>query len=100
MTVTRPGTPGHERLLHFAWVVAEFGDPANDATSPLGIAPAAIAATRHAMTCGELAELRESVRAPLTAERFWLNLKGAWRRSRIIIPSDPVLAEQKFCAQP
>jgi len=49
------------------------------------------------MTCGDLAELLESVRAPMSGSRFWSNLTGAVRRTRLEIPVDPLEAELKFC---
>jgi arabinofuranosyltransferase len=61
------------------------------------IGPAAALAARHAMTCGDLAELLTSVRAPMTASRFWANLAGSVRRTRLIIPADPVEAERALC---
>jgi hypothetical protein len=56
-----------------------------------------IRAARHAMTCGELAELLASVREPMTAGRFWSNLIGSIHRTRLVIPSDPIEAEHHFC---
>jgi len=94
ITLTQPGKIGHEKALSWVWVLADFAAP--DAT--LNEAPAAIAAARHAMTCGDLAELLASARAPLTPARFWANLTGAVARTRLVIPADPVAAERAFCA--
>lgn len=93
ITRTLPGHIAHEKLLPQAWVLADFADPsATDGT------PAAeIAAARHAMTCGDLAELLASVRAPLTAARFWANLTGSLRRTLLVIPANPVEAERQLC---
>lgn len=90
---------GHEKTLPRPWPLAEFGDPARD-HKQTDLTPAVqIRAARHAMTCGELKELLDSVRAPLTAARFWDNLVGAVRRTRIVIPADPVDAEWQFCGR-
>jgi arabinofuranosyltransferase len=91
--------PGHQKQLPWAWVVADFGDPVGDANiDPILEAPAnATAAARRAEQCGELRELLDSVRAPLTARRFFANLAGSVRRTRLAVPSDPFEAELKFC---
>ncbi len=96
ITATLPGATGHEKLLPMAWVVADFVDPAID-PGTLGVPRIDVRAARHAMQCGELAELLHSVRDPLTASRFWANLTGAVRRTRLVIPADPIEAERKFC---
>ncbi|HEX7837919.1 MAG TPA: hypothetical protein VF469_10680, partial [Kofleriaceae bacterium] len=93
ITPTQPGRTGHEKSLPWAWILADFADPS---TTPEALRPA-VQAARHAMTCGELAELLASVRAPMTASRFWANLTGALRRTRLIIPADPALAERALC---
>ena len=96
ITLTTPGMPGHEKRLPRAWVVAEFADPAVDAMLPEAPAPL-VTAARHALGCGELAELLASARAPMTAARFWDNLTGSLRRTRLEIPADPIAAEARFC---
>lgn len=96
ITATNPGRPGHEKFLPAPWVMAEYVDPRFIARAPPD-AQRAIAAAQHALQCGELAELLASVRDPLTPSRFWKNLTGAWRRTRLVIPSDAVEAERQFC---
>jgi arabinofuranosyltransferase len=93
ITRTSAGATGHEKELPWAWVLADFADPSVTA----GAVPEEIEAARRAMRCGELAELLASVREPLTASRFWANLTGAWRRTRLVIPSDPIAAAAQFC---
>lgn len=99
ITRTQPGRVGHEKNLPWAWVLADFADPADPESAKMA-PPAAIASARHALTCGDIAELIASVRAPLTPARFWANLTGAFRRTRLVIPSDPIEAERTFCASP
>ena len=96
ITVNQPGLTGHEKSLPWAWIRADYTDPAIDALQD-GADTAAIRAARHAMSCGAIAELYASVRAPLTASRFFSNLTGAWRRTRLEIPNDPFDAERAFC---
>ncbi len=69
ITPTFPGRTGHEKRLPWAWVLAEYGDPAYDVmrSDPDRTSAADIAAARHAMTCGPIAELLASVREPLYA---------------------------------
>lgn len=97
ITATAPGMPGHEKLLPRAWLLAQFADPEADPARLPDAAPGLLAAARHAMQCGELAELLASARAPLTADRFWANLTGAARRTALVIPADPLEAEATFC---
>ena len=95
---THPGRVGHEKQLPWAWVLADYGDPAHDddhfdrATSG-----AAIRAARHAMRCGALAELLEATRSPLSGARFLDNVTGAFARTRLAIPTNPFDAERAFC---
>jgi arabinofuranosyltransferase len=94
ITPTNPGAPGHEKVLPWAWMFADFADRG----APLvATTPEQVAAARHAMSCGALAELLASTREPLTARRFWDNLTGAFGRTRLVIPSDPLEAEREFC---
>lgn len=94
ITVNDPGRAGHEKSLPWAWIRGEYTDPAFDDNEGDG---AAIRAARHALSCGDLAELRASVREPMSASRFWKNLIGSVRRTRLVIPADPVQAERMFC---
>lgn len=88
--------PGHEKPLGLAWLYADYGQAA-PAVLPAGLDPAAVEAARRALACGQLRELQESVRAELTAARFWDNLVGSVSRTRLRIPTDPFVAEQQFC---
>jgi len=97
ITVNQPGLTGHEKSLPWAWIRADYTDPAIDTKLEDGADTAAIRAARHALTCGDVAELLASVRAPLTASRFFANLTGAIRRTRLEIPNDPYDAELEFC---
>lgn len=97
ITPTNRGFTGHEKVIPWAWLIADFADPANDEDPQTKTPAYQIRAARHALQCGELAELMQSVREPMTASRFWANLTGSLRRTRLVIPSDPVEAEQTFC---
>jgi arabinofuranosyltransferase len=89
------GRAGHEKQVDPAWIVADWTDPGTPV--PAGIAPARVAAARHALRCGRLAELQASVRDPLTPDRFWRNLTGSWGRTGFRYPGDPVAAEKALC---
>jgi arabinofuranosyltransferase len=91
ITETSPGMAGHEKQLPDEWLVADFVD------QPTFIGPGRVASARHAMNCGALAELRDSVRAPMTPSRFWQNLVGSLARTRLEIPADPERAELALC---
>lgn len=99
LTVTAPGRPGHEKELPWAWILADYGDPAVvDHKAVLdGVTPEQVSAARHAMSCGALKELLDSTRQPMTPGRFWSNLTGALDRTALVVPADPVAAEKKFC---
>jgi arabinofuranosyltransferase len=100
------GKPGHSKPLSNAWLVAGHAAP-EAPVSPAGnfafrdeVTPAQVAAARHALDCGDLAEIRHSTREPLTFKRFWDNVTGAWHRTQVTIPPDPFEAERKFCGRP
>lgn len=97
ITPTLPGFTGHEKVLPWAWMLADFGDPAHDDDNVENTPGYLIRAARRAMQCGELKELLDSARAPMSASRFWSNLTGSVRRTRLVIPNDPIEADQKFC---
>ena len=95
ITITQPkGAPGHQKTLPWAWVLADFA--AADVAAPDADATA-IAAARHAMSCGELAELIGSAREPMSWSRFWANVRGSVRRTLLVIPANPMEAERVFC---
>ncbi|MEV5428070.1 hypothetical protein [Streptomyces sp. NPDC052701] len=88
------GRVGHDKRLPAAWVVADRGDGRH---VPPGIDPAQVAAARHALRCGALAELHRATRDPLTPGRFLRNLTGAWERTSFRFPADPKQAERELC---
>jgi arabinofuranosyltransferase len=98
ITVNQPGMTGHEKSLPWSWIRADYADPAIDSLPQGGVTFTAIHAARHAMTCGDLAELFASVREPMTSARFVANLVHSLRRTRLVVPSDPFEAETKFCS--
>jgi arabinofuranosyltransferase len=87
--------PGHQKVLPWPWILADYADPAR--IEETEFSPAQTAAARRAMQCGELRELLDSARSPLTASRFFANLIGSVARTRLVIPPDPVDAEFRFC---
>ena len=99
LTVTTPGRPGHEKELPWAWILADYGDPAVVDTREVldGVSPQQVSAARHAMGCGALKELLDSTRQPMTFGRFWSNLTGSVSRTALVVPADPFAAEKKFC---
>ena len=99
LTVTEPGRPGHEKVLPWAWILADYGDPAVVDTKTVvnGVTPEQVGAARRAMGCGDLKELLDSTRQPMTFGRFWSNLTGSLGRTALVVPADPFAAEKKFC---
>lgn len=102
LTLERWSWPGHEKFLRNYWVFAEWAaeHPPQRDLLRAGASREAVEAARAALGCGELAELRESVRAPLTAERFWQNLTGAVERTRFRFARWPAAAQQALCDRP
>ncbi|MER5176820.1 hypothetical protein ABT009_00305 [Streptomyces sp. NPDC002896] len=92
---THIGKAGHDKRLPDAWIIADYTDPGTPL--PPGVDRGAVAAARHALSCGPLAELQDSVRQPMSPERFWRNLTGSWQRTSFRFPSDPYAAEAALC---
>jgi arabinofuranosyltransferase len=99
LALERWSWPGHEKFLRNHWVFAEWAvrDPSPGDLLRAQTSREAVSAARAALGCGPLAELKESVRAPLTAERFWRNLTGAFERTRFRFARWPVTAERELC---
>ncbi|MBW3548083.1 MAG: hypothetical protein KY452_08135 [Actinobacteria bacterium] len=93
----RADFPGHEKPVSWAWFLADYAHPA--AAPPERADASEVAVARRALACGQLRELHESVRAPMTSTRFWKNLTGSVRRTMLRVPTDPSSAEQRFCAK-
>ncbi len=89
--------PGHEKLAEPAWVLARYLVP-SAADAALAEA-AATAAARQAYGCGDLAELRQAIEAPLTLGRFLRNIELAGRLTRLRIDPDPLVAESELCGR-
>ncbi|MGW6647245.1 hypothetical protein [Streptomyces iakyrus] len=102
LALERWSWPGHEKFLRNHWVFAEWAakHPPRRDLLRAGAPQEAVEAARAALGCGDLAELRESVRAPLTAERFWRNLTGAVERTRFRFARWPAAAQQALCDRP
>jgi arabinofuranosyltransferase len=93
-----PGRPGHEKVYPAWWLLARYGSPDLAERQVEGLPDVdLVAASRAALSCGDLAELVEATTAPLTRERFVDNLLGAPDRTSLRIPVDPFEAEREFC---
>ena len=92
LLLTKRGRTGHEKMLFNPWVIARYTAP--DPSIP---DPPEVVAAREALACGELAELVAAVTAPLDAQRFFQNLRGAFRRDALRVPEDPFEARDRFC---
>ncbi len=89
---------GHDKALSAIWMAAD--NSAIGSPPPPGATSKDVAAARRALHCGPLAELQAAVRDPLTPQRFWRNLTGAWERTRFRFPGNAVAAEQQLCHTP
>ncbi|WTW93811.1 hypothetical protein OG216_10665 [Streptomycetaceae bacterium NBC_01309] len=90
--------PGHQKPLDEVWLLALELDPSVTYVPEMpGVTAEALAAARRALGCGDLEELLDSVREPMSLSRFVDNLTGAYDRTKLRIPRDPFAAERKFC---
>lgn len=96
-TLPIPGRPaGHQKLLSVAWTVADAGVGTPEelsAASGGAVYGEEVAAARRALARPEIREVLDSVRAPLTFDRFWDNLVHAVGRSRLRFDSRPFEAQ-------
>jgi arabinofuranosyltransferase len=84
---------GHRKGQVPEWFVALATKPG--VTS--GLDPEQVAAARHALRCGALAEIQEATEESLTPGRIFANITGAVGRTTLVVPRDPQRAERKFC---
>ncbi|HSA53443.1 MAG TPA: hypothetical protein VLH10_25440 [Yinghuangia sp.] len=93
--------PGHRKFIDDVWLAAlELHPSVTHLPDNPAVTPESLAAARHALSCGDVRELLDSVRKPLTVARFVDNLIGAYERTRLRIPRDPFAAERRFCGTP
>ena len=99
LLITQRGRPGHEKWLPVDWVVAEYASPSLLGSLPAGegVDKREVLAARHALTCGKLKDLLDSVNQPMSPGRFWSNLTGSIQRTSLRVPADPIQAEREFC---
>ncbi|HEY2724649.1 MAG TPA: hypothetical protein VGI84_08180 [Pseudonocardiaceae bacterium] len=74
------GRVGHDKDLPLAWYVAD--EVPRGTKTPVAF-PSDVPYARAALQCPAIAEMLDSVRAPLTAQRFWDNLFGAPARTEL-----------------
>jgi arabinofuranosyltransferase len=79
---------GHRKQVDDAWYDARFGATAGGAKAR---------AARHALGCGPLPGLLGAVDDKLTLGRFFSNLWHSVEYTRLAVPYDPRVAEQKWC---
>lgn len=96
-TLPLPDRPaGHQKYLRVAWVIADagLGDPEALAAAGDDLVPAAeLQAARISLARPEIREVLDSVRAPLTFDRFWENLVHSAGRSRLRFTTHPLDAQ-------
>jgi arabinofuranosyltransferase len=92
LRLVKRARPGHEKSLPNAWIMARFVDP-----QQAPALTASVAAARHALACGDLAELLRAVEEPLTLQRFVANIHLSWRLTRLRFAADPAVAAAELC---
>ncbi|GAB3493948.1 beta-(1-_2)-arabinofuranosyltransferase [Amycolatopsis cihanbeyliensis] len=83
------GRPGHDKYLPSEWEVAAAGSPGERYGD-----------ARRALACPGIRRLLASVRHPLTFDRFWDNLTGAFDRSALRYSADPAETARACGAAP
>ncbi|GHH76306.1 membrane protein [Streptomyces sulfonofaciens] len=101
LALERWAWPGHEKFLRNEWIFADWAvrSPSAADLRYAGTGRAEVLAARRALGCGRLAELRDSVRAPLTPARFWQNLAGSWDRTHFRFARAPHRAVRELCGE-
>ena len=86
-----PGRPaGHRKQVDEAWYAARFAAPTPDDRPE-------VLAARRALTCGPVAELLDAVDGDLSPGQFLSNMWHSFSLTRLEIPADPTVAEQRWC---
>ena len=93
LTVSRNSVAGHRKLEDLPWILALETKPGFTG----GEDPARVSRARRAVECGSVADLLASADAPMSVDRFWSNLTGAWSRTSLVIPRDERRAVREFC---
>ncbi|MEY2402651.1 MAG: arabinofuranosyltransferase [Acidimicrobiaceae bacterium] len=84
---------GHRKQVDPAWYAARFAAPTSSDS------PEVIAA-RRAVGCGPVAGLLDAVDDDLTPGRFLSNIWHSFEYTRLHIPADPIIADQRWCPPP
>jgi arabinofuranosyltransferase len=82
---------GHRKQIDDAWYDARFGATTSNPKD---------AAARRALTCGPIPGLLKAVDGKMTPSRFVSNFFHSASYTKLRIPTDPVVAEQKWCKNP
>jgi arabinofuranosyltransferase len=92
-TAPVPDRPaGHRKQVDPAWYDARFAAPSTGDS-------AQVAAARRALRCGPVDDLLEAVDGDLTPGRFVSNIWNSFGFTTLDIPSDPIVAERRWCSQ-
>lgn len=92
LTLNERERPGHDKRLSNYWMLARFASKQEPED-------ARVAAARQALSCPDPTALMAAVTESLTLSRFWQNLLLAPRLTTLRIPTDPLEAERKLCAE-
>jgi arabinofuranosyltransferase len=84
---------GHRKQIDYAWYDARFAAPSPSDS-------AAVVAARHALECNPGADLLQALDGDLTPGRFLSNIWHSFEYTRLDIPADPIVAEQRWCGSP
>ncbi len=118
LELSRRALPGHEKDLPDPWLIAQLtppGVPIDPFTAPAFERPNSVFGdliprtsgaelasqtrwARQALQCGELSELVNGPREPLTLSRAMKNVAGSFTLTRLRVPADPRAAYETFCA--
>jgi arabinofuranosyltransferase len=88
-TAPVPDRPaGHRKQIDEAWYDARFGSTTSGPKDD---------AARRVLACGPIPGLLDAMEAPMTLGRFFSNFWHSVGYTTLRIPTDPVVAEHKWC---
>ncbi|MEY2452299.1 MAG: arabinofuranosyltransferase [Acidimicrobiaceae bacterium] len=92
------GRIGHDKMLDDAWILARFGQISQP--SPLDAqATDRVSAAARALRCDALRDLLNHVEGGISVPDFFSNVLASVRLQLLEVPSDPSVAEGRFCGR-
>ena len=92
------GRLGHDKVLDESWILARFGQIPQP--SPVdGQTMDRVSAAARALRCDALGDLLDHVEGGISVSDFFSNAFASVRLQLLEVPSDPSVAERRFCTR-